>query len=66
MDTLQEIFGYLLTSNTSQQKIFLIIGPPRSGKGTMVRITESASRAIKLCRSHRSLPNREFRSRIFD
>ena len=28
IDTLQEIFGYLLTNDTSQQKIFLIIGPP--------------------------------------
>ena len=35
-ETLQEIAGYLLTSDTAQQKIFLIIGPPRSGKGTIV------------------------------
>ena len=35
-ETLQEIAGYLLTSDTRQQKIFLIIGPPRSGKGTIV------------------------------
>jgi putative DNA primase/helicase len=39
-DTLQEIFGYLLTSDTRQQKIFLIIGPPRSGKGTIVHVLE--------------------------
>ncbi len=37
-DTLQEIFGYLLTADTRQQKIFLIIGPPRSGKGTIARV----------------------------
>lgn len=37
-DTLQEIFGYLLTADSRQQKIFLIIGPPRSGKGTIARI----------------------------
>jgi putative DNA primase/helicase len=37
-DTLQEIAGYLLTSDTRQQKIFLIIGPPRSGKGTIVHV----------------------------
>ena len=36
--TLQEIFGYLLTSDTSQQKIFLIVGPKRSGKGTIGRV----------------------------
>jgi D5 N terminal like/Family of unknown function (DUF5906)/Toprim domain len=33
---LMEIIGYLLTSDTSQQKIFLIVGPTRSGKGTIV------------------------------
>jgi putative DNA primase/helicase len=38
--TLQEIFGYLLTADTSQQKIFLIIGPTRSGKGTIVTVLE--------------------------
>lgn len=36
--TLQEIFGYLITSDTSQQKMFLIIGPKRSGKGTIGRV----------------------------
>lgn len=36
--TLQEIFGYSLTPDTSQQKIFLIIGPKRSGKGTIARV----------------------------
>jgi putative DNA primase/helicase len=35
---LQEIFGYCLTGDTSQQKIFLIIGPTRSGKGTIARV----------------------------
>ncbi|MEI8301062.1 MAG: phage/plasmid primase, P4 family [Chlamydiota bacterium] len=37
-DTLQEWFGYLLGYDTSQQKILLIIGPPRSGKGTIGRV----------------------------
>jgi putative DNA primase/helicase len=36
--TLQEIFGYFLTSDTSQQKLFLLIGPPRSGKGVICRV----------------------------
>jgi P4 family phage/plasmid primase-like protien len=36
--TLQEIIGYLLTPDTSQQKIFLILGPKRSGKGTIGRV----------------------------
>jgi putative DNA primase/helicase len=38
ISTLQEVFGYLLTPDTSQQKIFLIIGPKRSGKGTLARV----------------------------
>jgi putative DNA primase/helicase len=38
VETLREIFGYVLTRDTSQQKIFLIIGPKRSGKGTIARI----------------------------
>jgi putative DNA primase/helicase len=36
--TLQEIFGYCLTGDTRQQKAFLLIGPRRSGKGTIARI----------------------------
>jgi putative DNA primase/helicase len=32
---LQEWFGYLLTTDTRQQKILLMVGPRRSGKGTI-------------------------------
>jgi putative DNA primase/helicase len=35
---LQQGFGYLLTSDTSQQKAVLIVGPKRSGKGTIGRV----------------------------
>jgi putative DNA primase/helicase len=35
---LQDWFGYLLTPDTSQQKICGIFGPKRSGKGTLARI----------------------------
>lgn len=35
---LQELFGYLLTPDTSQQKIFLILDEKRSGKGTIGRV----------------------------
>lgn len=38
ISTLQEIFGYFLVPGTRQQKIFLIIGPKRSGKGTIGRV----------------------------
>lgn len=36
--TLQEWIGYLLTLDTSQQKILMLIGPKRSGKGTIGRV----------------------------
>ena len=38
IDALQMAFGYSLTADTSQQKIFLLIGPRRSGKGTIARV----------------------------
>ncbi len=38
IDTLQELFGYFLVPDTRQQKIFLIVGPKRSGKGTIARV----------------------------
>jgi len=37
-DLLQEWMGYLLTQDTRFQKILLMIGPSRSGKGTIGRI----------------------------
>ena len=37
-DTLQDWFGYALAPDTSQQKIFMIVGPRRGGKGTIARI----------------------------
>ena len=36
--TMQEMFGYCLTGDTSQQKAFLMIGPKRSGKSTIARV----------------------------
>lgn len=36
--TLQEWFGYCLTLDTRQQKMILLLGPKRSGKGTIARI----------------------------
>ncbi len=38
IDAMQEAFGYTLVVDTRQQKIFMLIGPPRSGKGTVARI----------------------------
>jgi putative DNA primase/helicase len=38
---LAEMFGYLLTDDTGQQKMFMLVGPPRSGKGTILRVLEA-------------------------
>ena len=38
LDLLQEWFGYCLTGDTSQQKMLFMVGPRRSGKGTIARI----------------------------
>jgi len=38
---LQEIFGYVIAGKANIQKLFLIVGPKRSGKGTIVRILEN-------------------------
>lgn len=35
---LQQLFGYILTPDTSQHAVFLIVGPPRCGKGTILRV----------------------------
>lgn len=37
---LQEVMGYLITTEMEQQKIFMIIGPPRSGKGTIGNVLQ--------------------------
>lgn len=38
LELLQEWFGYCLTGDTSQQKMMLVVGPKRSGKGTIARV----------------------------
>ncbi len=35
---IQEYFGYCLSSDTSLQKAIILVGKPRSGKGTMQRV----------------------------
>lgn len=40
-EILQEIFGYLVTPDTRQQKIFMLIGASRSGKGTIARVLKA-------------------------
>ena len=38
IDTLQEYLGYCLSSETSQHKMLMMCGAPRSGKGTIDRV----------------------------
>ena len=38
IDTMQEMFGYIISGDTRQQKFFNIIGPRRSGKGTINKV----------------------------
>ena len=38
IETLQEMFGYIISGDTRQQKFFNIIGPRRAGKGTINKV----------------------------
>ena len=49
LDLLQEWFGYCLTGDTSQQKMLLIVGPKRSGKGTLARVLAKLIGAGNVC-----------------
>ncbi len=37
-NALQEMFGYLVSADTRYQKMFFLVGPKRSGKGTIARV----------------------------
>jgi putative DNA primase/helicase len=38
IDLIQEMFGYLISTDTSLQRIFFLFGKKRSGKGTIMRL----------------------------
>ena len=38
IDTLQEFMGYSLTQSTKLQKMLMIVGPKRAGKGVIGRV----------------------------
>ncbi len=48
-ETLQEWMGYLLTAHTHFQKIMLLVGPPRSGKGTIGRVIQALLGRHRVC-----------------
>lgn len=41
VETLQDWFGYCLLPDTRQQKMLLLVGPKRSGKGTIARVLKA-------------------------
>lgn len=41
IEVLQKWFGYLLVPDNRLQKILFVIGPPRSGKGTVIHVMKS-------------------------
>jgi len=49
IDTLQEVFGLCLTGETKYQKAFLVVGPKRSGKGTIARVLTQLLGAPNVC-----------------
>lgn len=49
IDTLQEAFGLFLTGDTRHQKAILVVGPKRSGKGTIARVLTDLLGAVNVC-----------------
>ncbi len=48
-DTLQEWFGLCLAPDTRHHKLLMLIGPPRSGKGTIARVHRGMIGNQNLC-----------------
>jgi putative DNA primase/helicase len=49
INLLQEWFGYVLTPDTSLQKMLFMVGPPRSGKSTIARVLTSLVGPANVC-----------------
>jgi len=49
IDALQEFFGYCLLPDTRQEKILMLIGPKRSGKGTIARVMRTLVGRANTC-----------------
>lgn len=62
---LQEWFGYLLTPDMRQHKMLVIVGPPRSGKGTIVRILQRLLGAVNVCSPTLSALAQQFGRQVF-
>lgn len=62
---LQEWFGYLLTPDMRQQKMLVIVGPPRSGKGTIVRILQRLLGVPNVCSPTLTALAQQFGRQVF-
>lgn len=49
IELLQDWFGYCLTPDTRQQKIMFMLGPKRSGKGTIARVLTGVVGSGNVC-----------------
>jgi len=49
IELLQEWTGYCLTGDTRQQKMVLLVGPRRSGKGTIARVLAQLVGSANIC-----------------
>jgi putative DNA primase/helicase len=49
IELVQDWFGYCLTPDTRQQKSLMLVGPPRSGKGTIARTQTKLVGASNVC-----------------
>lgn len=49
MGLLAEWFGYCLTSDTRHHKVLMLVGPPRSGKSTILRVLTALVGAGNVC-----------------
>jgi putative DNA primase/helicase len=49
IECLREVFGYLVVGETRFQKIFMLVGPKRGGKGTIARVLRELLGAVNVC-----------------
>ena len=59
---LQEYFGYVLSGRTDMQKMLLLIGPTRRGKGTIARMLTALIGRRQCCRPDAGQPGHQLRA----
>jgi putative DNA primase/helicase len=46
INLIEEMYGYFLTTDTRYHKIFAMYGPPRSGRGTILRVMDALTESV--------------------